>query len=270
MIKRSFQGASTGVLILIVFAVSIMTPATVAGDQKVPTPSPSAQRQTPSDATSPKGQLEEMQRLDDRLLSTVHWSLGVVVFLAVLLAGFSWYTNFRVYERDRGNLRDELRVFLSQELEKGREQLRSKFEQSQEAIESSLKEDFDKFSSQLTDANSRLEKSLKDLEERIYGRFSRVRFDYLRLKIEVQEQSDAPITTRLRTYIEYLQVAVEFEWSFAYVDALKRIEKLMRDGGTVSSGDLPTLNSTLATIPQDFSGLVDNIQKLIPTHTSAL
>lgn len=53
-------------------------------------------------------QLELIQLFDQRLLSTVYWSLGAIVTLAVLVAGFSWFSNFRLYERDKDALRLEI------------------------------------------------------------------------------------------------------------------------------------------------------------------
>lgn len=43
----------------------------------------------------------------DSLLSTVYWSLGIVFTLAILLGGFSWFTNFKFYEKDKSQLRAE-------------------------------------------------------------------------------------------------------------------------------------------------------------------
>lgn len=56
-----------------------------------------------------KAQLDEMRRSEDRLLSTVHWSLGTVATLAVGLALFGWWSASRVYQRDIAALRDELK-----------------------------------------------------------------------------------------------------------------------------------------------------------------
>lgn len=73
---------------------------------------------TPTSASAPapnpieialKAQLDEMRRSEDRLLATVHWSLGIVVTLAVGLALFGWWSASRVYQRDIASLRDELK-----------------------------------------------------------------------------------------------------------------------------------------------------------------
>src|SRR5437773_302723 len=56
-----------------------------------------------------RAQISIMERSEDRLLSTVLWSLGAIAGLGLLLLGFSWFLNFKVYERDKSLMRDELR-----------------------------------------------------------------------------------------------------------------------------------------------------------------
>jgi hypothetical protein len=55
-----------------------------------------------------ESQLTAIREYNSSLLQTVYWSLGVVVVLAVALVGFGWFTNFRVYERDKNSIRQEL------------------------------------------------------------------------------------------------------------------------------------------------------------------
>lgn len=63
-------------------------------------------------------QLEVTKSFQNNLLQTVYWSLGTLATLAVLLVGFGWYTNFRVYERDKKALSEELHSQASVEWEK--------------------------------------------------------------------------------------------------------------------------------------------------------
>ena len=48
------------------------------------------------------------------LLSTVHWSLGVLVTVAALLVGFGWWTNFRMHEADKERLKKEVKSDISE------------------------------------------------------------------------------------------------------------------------------------------------------------
>jgi hypothetical protein len=55
---------------------------------------------------------ERAQKSDDRLLSTVHWALGIAitVTLAVIVAvvGLNWWINDKVYTQDKQYLRKDL------------------------------------------------------------------------------------------------------------------------------------------------------------------
>ena len=52
-------------------------------------------------------------QFDQRLLTTVFWALGLVATFAVGLAGFSWFSNYRAYERDKASIKEELRTGMS-------------------------------------------------------------------------------------------------------------------------------------------------------------
>jgi hypothetical protein len=59
-----------------------------------------------------RARLEEEQGHNGEVLQTVYWSLGVIATLTLLLVGYSWFTNFRVYERDKEMLAEALRMEL--------------------------------------------------------------------------------------------------------------------------------------------------------------
>jgi hypothetical protein len=106
-----------GILLAVIASTANASPSVSQPSPSVaasaPTPPP-----TPTSASAPapnpveialKAQLDEMRRSEDRLLSTVHWSLGIVATLAVGLALFGWWSASRVYQRDIASLRDELK-----------------------------------------------------------------------------------------------------------------------------------------------------------------
>ncbi len=95
-----------------------------------------------------KAELELVREYDARMQNTVYWSLGVVVLVTVLLAGFSWYTNFKVYDRDLNNLRTELTIFVEQEMSSSRSKLNEllsnkikEISSSQEKLVSDIREE---------------------------------------------------------------------------------------------------------------------------------
>jgi hypothetical protein len=105
-------------------------------------------------------------------------------------------------------------------------------------------------------------------EERSSSPIKRIKYDILEVKMSLEAIDKTVPANRLTTIISLLALAVEFGWPFVYLGLLKKIEELMDAGATVSSSNLPGLNLTLSEIPEDFAGIVSNIRKLIPTHTS--
>ena len=63
-----------------------------------------------------EAQLKVMREYDARLLHTVYWSLTTVATLTLVLVGFGWFVNFRVYERDKASLLHELNVLVRENL----------------------------------------------------------------------------------------------------------------------------------------------------------
>lgn len=58
-------------------------------------------------------QLEIMRFYDQRLLNTVYWALSVIVAITIGLVAYSWFTNNKLYEKDKKNIKDELELELS-------------------------------------------------------------------------------------------------------------------------------------------------------------
>lgn len=55
-----------------------------------------------------RAQLDTVKEFDQRLLSTVQWSLGIVVASLAVLVGYNWYTNHRELEKDKAALKEDL------------------------------------------------------------------------------------------------------------------------------------------------------------------
>lgn len=64
-----------------------------------------------------KASLDASQKFNEQILQTVHWSLGSVLTVAALLIGYGWIVNFKIYERDKETLRDDLTKSFKLEIE---------------------------------------------------------------------------------------------------------------------------------------------------------
>lgn len=61
---------------------------------------------------------EQVQTLKDftqHILATVYFALSAVIVVVIAMLGFSWYQNFRVYERDKEAMRQQLVAAMSAE-----------------------------------------------------------------------------------------------------------------------------------------------------------
>lgn len=68
-----------------------------------------------------RAQLEDNRKFQDQLLATVYWSLGTLATVAVLLTGFGWFANTKMYERDKAALERDLRAQLVELIRVSRE-----------------------------------------------------------------------------------------------------------------------------------------------------
>jgi hypothetical protein len=118
------------------------------------TASATATTPDPVQETKIKALEEEVRTFKEftqHILSTVYFALTTVVVIVVAMLGFSWYQNFKVYERDKEAMRQALTASLN-------EQLRGKIAE----LESGLRDRFLNFDSKIADA---LEKIMRRLED---------------------------------------------------------------------------------------------------------
>lgn len=103
-----------------VYAKPMPDPAPAAMQRRLPPPEISVRPSQEQEIALLKEQIRLIDHYQESQLSIVLWSLGGVVGLAILLSGFSWWTNFRLNENDRKNLMKEVEQ-LSATLQKSTE-----------------------------------------------------------------------------------------------------------------------------------------------------
>lgn len=111
-----------------------------------PSQSPSPTAGQPAPATKPdttqdakvqalQSELQVMRDFTQHILSTVYWSLGVILVVLFTMIGFGWYQNFRAFERDKEALRVSLSETLRQDLSTKAVDLEQKLSEGSRAIE---------------------------------------------------------------------------------------------------------------------------------------
>jgi hypothetical protein len=108
------------------------------------------------------------------LLTTVHWALGVIFGIALLLTGFNWWTNNRIYEADKSRFMDEVgsqikemesRVAL--DLEASRTEFLRLTESRIDANVSRLLSDISEIKNHIEKVRSDIEKSILSVQKDI-------------------------------------------------------------------------------------------------------
>ena len=95
---------------------------------------------TQSEVIQLKATLQVVQSYQDKFLATVYWSLGTIATIVVLLVGFGWFANFRIYERDKSALKDELHMIMNEELLQLRKIVETHVTDSTKSIERQIDE----------------------------------------------------------------------------------------------------------------------------------
>jgi hypothetical protein len=199
-----------------------------------------------------EAQLAIIRDYNDDFLSTVHWSLGVVSTMTLILLGFSWFSNFRILDREKEALRGELTTFLSlrlKELEASLDKknldeltlLRQKVgETTKAAIASSL---------------APVEARLDGLRDQVLDlRFSEAKGEYqewCRQKV---------LTNQCRAARRMLELAEEMRYGYYINEALDKLieslKALALAGGRLEALDVSELSTALSVVPSSHSTMV--------------
>ena len=291
----------TRVLVWLTIVLTILTLISVVAVVKpvfAQTPSPAASV-SPSPVVIPtptpvnpevielRAQTKQMREDNERLLNTVHWTLGMVGTFLVGVVGvvvfLGWYTNFRIYKRDIDALKydfdtsvrgegTKLRAELQEETGKIRETLRG---ESEKRIEASTKT--------LRTLYTEMHKLEKELYENSLYRIKVTELHVAELSAEKYEEK-GNLESALSQYHSRLSLAHELKYDFNVSTSLEAIERMLNGiveqkratpaaGALLALARLPTppawanrydsLAETLNQLPDKYAAIVERINALI-------
>ncbi|MCZ2120631.1 MAG: hypothetical protein LC108_00025 [Anaerolineales bacterium] len=197
-----------------------------------------------------RAQLEIMQQYNQQILATVYWALGIIAGLAVLLVGFGWFVNFRVYERDKSTMQDDLRYFIRSELETSSKAFEKRID---EKIEKSVKDYQENLKASLVKMQARVSSIEEALAESEYKRLSE------ETKKETYKDS------AFRQYVRMIELAHKLPpyLDFYFSEPLENIITLLKDGLAPAPEDVKDLNKELNNVPEGYAMDVESIRQLI-------
>ncbi len=115
-------------------------------------------------------QNELIKSYQDDLIYAVYWSLGAVVTIAVLLVGYGGWSNYRLHEKDKVRLKEEVVTMISEmesrvtvQLADNHTEFRNLLDSRLESVINRLTADINKVGSELSDTDDSLEAITKNL-----------------------------------------------------------------------------------------------------------
>lgn len=214
-------------------------------------------------------QLATTETFLDEILNTVYWSLGILVTLAVLLVGFGWFSNFKVYERDKKALKSELLGLIEQNFK----EIQTEIEKKSAGLSNEISNKIKEFRSEIQEhAEQALEGEIETLNKKISRLKSSIgylkdRNTELKLDIEKADRRYWELkgvkANELSSYRRTLDLAVEVNNEREISSSLKGIRELLNEGLTFYHTFEPDVLDTLDNLPSKYSEEVTTIKSLI-------
>ena len=232
-----------------------------------PTIAPSVSPTPNPEVIALRAQLEIMRQYDGRILSTVYWSLGVIATLVLLLAGYGWYTNYRVYERDKTAMQQDLQGYLQQET--------AKFSKSMSEANDRFRADM------LTDITQRIEnartaalEASKSATEPIVEQLLFVKYDLRRVEAwywETRQVFYAAFVTHMQGLEELNSLARKFPdlAGANYEVVLRDFERNLANDFEIDEKFYLRAEKALAGVPAQHAEQVNRVRELMKKKTTS-
>lgn len=220
-----------------------------------------------------KSQLEVTRSFQSDVLTTVYWALGFLGTLTVVLIGYNWFTNFRIYQREKQALLQELmqatqhrNTQVEQSLraeaqtERGRidtafETLRTDILRRLEESVATQREAADTAISALT---KKLEASIEASEKRSKRAARLVNLRFTAYTVD-EARIDEEWSVLVSHALEYLNIATSLGNDWFIKDGLEALDTAINNGGEFNKSEVAKASEVLKKVPANLRELADEI-----------
>lgn len=224
------------------------------------------QGSTSSDAevAALRAQIELMRQYDQRLVETVYWGLGSIITVAIALVGFGAFANFRLYERDRLALHQELSTMVERARGSVEQVLSDQAAERYNEIEKAAREAVATATAEL---KSETDRSLSNLSREL--RFTQR--DLLQAQMAEADRAairsegllPSHLTFRLSLAFAMLRLGSEIGYPWYITHDLDKARALLTQGAITDALLMQTATKTLDELPSEYSQSVEAIKKLL-------
>ena len=193
-----------------------------------------------------RAQTKQMKEDNQRLLDTVHWSLGGLVTAVALVAGFGWFVNFRMYQRDKDALKKELLTIQKGEINAATQTIRD-----------AALQQYESFKDEVTNS---IERKLKAARREILM----IRYDQSKSEAAYWEAKGV-YTNAIRAYLSMIQVAKERDFDPFISIGLDGVRDSLKAGASPGPDAelVRQITEMLAELPSGFATDAESIRQLL-------
>ncbi len=258
----------TKVLAAMTLIVLPLCASSWAQDKNPPVPPSAASAAAPMPQPTPnpevallQSELATVRSYDDKLLATVHWALGIVVTVVLVMAGFGWYANFRSYDRDKLAMRTEFESEIAnrwRELtERVAADLGRQASASRDARDALAKE----VQNKLAEIGRSLQESVARTEKKAAQDIRDLRMQFVEFRSD--DARDGKDYSAYSSHRSLLQIALEMERETPASKALDRIIKVLQSREGFFFDDIADLRRIAEKLPLGLAPYKDSLLQVL-------
>ena len=217
-----------------------------------------------------KLQIELTTTFQEKLLSTVYWSLGTIASVVTVLVGFGWFANYKVYERDKEAIKSEANALIKNYQQENQVHFDSQIGKLETQISEKLKADQ---SLELEKLKINFDEKIKYLSTEIQALKHDSKSGLANVTIELENQSREKwiqmgvYINALRSSINILELAITNKFKYRIERGLdfilEDLNKIFSKGMQLDSGVVSKLSKQFDLLDSSHAANINSIYALM-------
>lgn len=213
---------------------------------------------------------ENSSNSNDRIISTIQWSIGIISTFVIVLLGSQIFFNYRVSKEEIRAIRSELEESFSDlrantmdTLSKERKEIINKIDDKltmkEQAYKESISSHYDEQNRYIDTKLESFDKDLIRLKDTLKLDISYLSIDLNRLEGDVWKLRGVHANA-LKNFISAAELEIENGRSVKY--SLNHIIETLQNVERISKDDLTALEEMIIKVPEEYAAEIANIKKL--------